>query len=40
LAVHGWIYSVADGYLRDLDVTVANAEEANTAFAGRLTQLL
>ena len=40
LAVHGWIYSVADGYLRDLDVTVANAEEAKTAFAGRLAQLL
>jgi carbonic anhydrase len=22
LAVHGWIYDVADGLLRDLDVTV------------------
>lgn len=40
LAVHGWIYSVADGVLRDLDVTVANAKEANTVFAGRLAQLL
>lgn len=40
LAVHGWIYSVADGYLRDLDVTVTNAEEAKTAFAGRLAQPL
>jgi carbonic anhydrase len=40
LMVHGWIYSVADGYLRDLDVTVANAEEAETAFAARLAQLL
>ena len=40
LAVHGWIYSVGDGYLRDLDVTVVNPEEANTVFAGRLAQLL
>jgi len=40
LAVHGWIYSVADGYLRDLDVTVVNRGEANTVFAGRLAQLL
>jgi carbonic anhydrase len=40
LMVHGWIYSVADGYLRDLEVTVANAEQAKTAFAARLAQLL
>lgn len=40
LAVHGWIYSVADGYLRDLEVTVANAQQAKTVFAGRLAQLL
>ena len=40
LGVHGWIYSVADGHLRDLDVTVANAEEAKTVFAGRLAKLL
>jgi carbonic anhydrase len=40
LAVHGWIYSVADGHLRDLDVTVTNAEEASTVFAARLVKLL
>jgi carbonic anhydrase len=40
LAVHGWIYSVADGVLRDLDVTVANVNEADTVFAGRLARLL
>jgi carbonic anhydrase len=40
LAVHGWIYSVADGLLRDLEVTVAKPEEANTVFEGRLAQLL
>jgi carbonic anhydrase len=40
LAVHGWIYSVADGYLRDLDVTVVNPQEATTVFEARLAQLL
>ena len=24
LAVHGWIYGLGDGLLRDLDVTVSN----------------
>jgi carbonic anhydrase len=27
LAVHGWIYSIEDGILRDLDVCVTNADE-------------
>jgi carbonic anhydrase len=27
LTVHGWIYSVADGLLRDLDICVENAEQ-------------
>jgi carbonic anhydrase len=27
LAVHGWIYSVGDGLLRDLDTTVENPEQ-------------
>ncbi len=29
IAVHGWIYDLADGRLRDLDVTVTSAEEAD-----------
>jgi len=33
LAVHGWIYGVQDGLLRDLNVTVANAAEAVAMFA-------
>jgi carbonic anhydrase len=27
LAVHGWVYAIADGLVKDLDVTVARAEE-------------
>jgi hypothetical protein len=26
--VHGWIYSLADGLVNDLDVTVSTPEEA------------
>jgi len=26
LAVHGWVYSIADGLIRDLDVTVSAAD--------------
>jgi carbonic anhydrase len=39
LAVHGWIYGVRDGLLRDLGVTVAGAEEADAAIAASLTRL-
>ena len=28
VAVHGWIYSIRDGLLRDLNITVANSAEA------------
>jgi carbonic anhydrase len=27
LAVHGWVYAIADGLVKDLDVTVARAEQ-------------
>ena len=30
LAIHGWIYGLKDGLLRDLNVTVVNRDEANT----------
>ncbi len=33
LAVHGWIYGLKDGLLRDLGVTVTSGEEAATACA-------
>jgi len=29
LAVHGWIYGLADGLLRDLNVTIVNRDEAS-----------
>ncbi len=39
LAVHGWIYGVRDGLLRDLGVTVSAAEEADAAIAASLARL-
>jgi carbonic anhydrase len=32
LAVHGWIYGIQDGLLRDLDATVTEYEEADAAY--------
>ena len=36
LAVHGWIYDVADGLLRDLRCTAAGIDDINTAYAQAL----
>jgi carbonic anhydrase len=36
LAVHGWIYDVADGLLRDLGCTIGAAVEVAQAYAGAL----
>jgi len=33
LAVHGWVYGLRDGLLRDLKMTAANAGEADKAYA-------
>ncbi len=36
LAVHGWIYGIGDGLLRDLGITVSGSEEARTAYEAAL----
>jgi carbonic anhydrase len=32
LAVHGWIYGIGDGLLRDLDICITNPSELSTAY--------
>jgi carbonic anhydrase len=32
LAVHGWIYGLRDGLLRDLNVTISSEQEAATMY--------
>jgi carbonic anhydrase len=32
LAVHGWIYGMGDGLLRDLDICITNQRELSTAY--------
>lgn len=32
LAVHGWIYGIRDGLLRDLDICITNQSELTTAY--------
>jgi carbonic anhydrase len=39
LAVHGWIYAIHDGLLRDLNITVAKAEEAVEVYQAALAAL-
>ena len=39
LAVHGWIYGLRDGLLRDLKVTVTGFHEALTAYHAAITAL-
>ena len=34
LSVHGWIYGVRDGLLRDMEVTVSSADEIESAITG------
>jgi carbonic anhydrase len=36
LSVHGWIYALRDGLLRDLAVTIADASEMEGACAGAI----
>src|SRR5207302_5412942 len=39
LAVHGWIYGLKDGLLRDLNITGANFEETLTAYHTAISAL-
>ena len=39
LSVHGWVYGVHDGLLRDLSTTVAAADEIEPVVAGALAQV-
>lgn len=39
LAVHGWIYGIKDGRLRDLNVTVTSSQEVRSAYDGALAAL-
>lgn len=40
LAVHGWIYDIHDGLLRDLNTTVTAFDEATTVYQAALTALV
>lgn len=39
LTVHGWIYDIRDGLLRDLHVSAQNVEEFDSAYRASLTTL-
>jgi carbonic anhydrase len=39
LDVHGWIYAIRDGLLRDLNITMAKAEETNEVYRTALAAL-
>ncbi|MEO8439875.1 MAG: carbonate dehydratase [Spartobacteria bacterium] len=39
LTVHGWIYGLKDGLLRDLSITVGSAEETLSAYQGAIAAL-
>jgi carbonic anhydrase len=39
LAVHGWIYAINDGLLRDLNMTIANPEETIEVYQAALAAL-
>ena len=39
LSVHGWIYDIADGLLKDLDICISNREESRKVYENALTKL-
>lgn len=40
LAIHGWIYSIEDGHLRDLKITMSSASDSTEAFDRALEQIV
>ena len=40
LAVHGWIYSVEDGYLRDLNIMAAGEANSEGVFVKALEEIV
>ena len=40
LAVHGWIYALDDGLLRDLAVTTTNAQETANVYQRAIAALM
>jgi carbonic anhydrase len=39
LAVHGWVYGLKDGLVRDLDTTVTHSKEVSVAYGVALAAL-
>ena len=39
LQVHGWVYSLKDGLVRDMNFSVNGADEASTAYESALSGL-
>jgi carbonic anhydrase len=39
LTIHGWIYGIGDGLLRDLNVTASGPQEARTVYESALASL-
>lgn len=38
LSIHGWIYGIEDGILKDLDVVIDNADEIKSAYANAINR--
>jgi carbonic anhydrase len=39
LEVHGWVYGLQDGLLRDLKVTVTGADEAGSVYSAAISSI-
>jgi len=38
LSIHGWIYAINDGVLRDFDICIDNIEEIKPAYTNAIEQ--